>query len=49
MEINPPDLNTGEKASVVFHLTSDQKLSGIIRVEASPLNKVFEIQVEGNN
>jgi hypothetical protein len=48
VEISPSELNPGEKASITFVLTSDLKISGKVRIEASPLNKVFEIQVSGN-
>jgi hypothetical protein len=49
VEISPSDLNTGEKASVTFLLKSDRKISGKISIEASPVNKIFEIQIQANN
>ena len=48
VEISPSDLSSKEKASITFLLKSDAKISGKVRIEASPLNKVFEIQVNGN-
>ena len=45
VEVEKANLKVGEKSSIRFRLTGDEKSSGVARIVASPLNKVFEIQI----
>jgi hypothetical protein len=48
IQIEKADLKAEEKSAVWFRLTGEAKSSGVVRLVASPLNKVFEIQVHSN-
>jgi len=48
VEVEKSDLKAGEKSAVRFRLTGEAKSSGVVRLTASPVNKVFEIQVSSN-
>jgi len=48
VEIEKSDLKAGEKSAIRLRLTGEVKASGVVRLLASPLNKVLEIQVHSN-
>jgi hypothetical protein len=48
IEVERSTLKAGEKSAIRFRRTSEAKSSGVVRIVASPLNKVFEIQVRSN-
>jgi hypothetical protein len=48
IEVERSSLNAGEKSAIRFRRTGDAKSSGVVRVVAAPLNKVFEIRVRSN-
>jgi len=48
VELEKADLKPGEKSAVRFRLTGEAKGSRVVHLAASPLNKVFEIQVSSN-
>jgi hypothetical protein len=48
IEVERSTLNAGEKSAIRFRRTSETKSSGVVRIVASPLNKVFEIRVRSN-
>ena len=45
VKIDKTHLNSGESATVQFHLYGDKKLSDTVEIVAAPLNKIFDIQV----
>ena len=48
MEVEKSTLKAGENGAIRFRLTGKAKSSGVVRLVASPLNKVFEIEVHSN-
>jgi hypothetical protein len=48
VEIEKPQLQSGEKSAVRFRAATGTKSSGVLSIVASPLNKVFDIQVHAN-
>jgi hypothetical protein len=48
IELERSTLKAGEKSAIRFRLRSEAKSSGLVRIVASPLNKVFEIRVRSN-
>ena len=48
VEIEKSELKGGEKSVIQLRLTGEVKTSGVVRLVASPLNKVLEIQVHSN-
>jgi hypothetical protein len=48
IELEKSDLRSGETSVIRFRLTGKAKSAGVVRVLASPLNEVFEIQVHSN-
>jgi hypothetical protein len=48
VELEKTALKSGEKSGIRFHLTGDgdAKSSGVVRLIASPIGRVFEIQVQ---
>jgi hypothetical protein len=48
IEVEKSTLKGGEKSAIRFRLTGKAQSSGVVRLVASPLNKVFEIQIHSN-
>jgi len=48
IEVERSTLKAGEKSAIRFRLTGEAQSSGLVRIVASPLNKVFEIRVRSN-
>jgi hypothetical protein len=48
IELDKSALTAGETSAIRFRLTGHAKTSGVLRVVASPLNEVFEIQIHSN-
>jgi len=48
IELEKSDVKAGETSVIRFRLTGQAKSSGVVHLLASPLNEVFEIQVQSN-
>ena len=48
IEVERSTLKAGEKSAIRFRRTSEAKSSGLVRIVASPLNKIFDIRVRSN-
>lgn len=48
IEVERSTLKAGEKSAIRFRRTSEAKSSGLVRIVASPLNKVFDIRVRSD-
>jgi hypothetical protein len=48
IEVEKSTLKAGEKSAITFRRMGETKSSGVVRLVASPVNKVFAIQVSSN-